>query len=65
MVTNDKNLIELIGKFMDHIEFESGYDHRRATYAVVRSLATRMGLIDQLKPYDEIFDENERFVTLR
>jgi hypothetical protein len=59
--TDNKNLIELIGKFIFNEEFNAGYVPRKMTYSIVSELAKRMGLIDDLLPYDEIFDEDGHF----
>jgi hypothetical protein len=56
---NDKELIELIGKFIN--SEENGYKQKVMTYAIVRELARRLKIINELKTYDEIFDENGHF----
>lgn len=55
--TNNENLIELIGKFIDRIEFDFKYENRYATYHIVQELAIRLGIEDKLRPYNEVFDE--------
>ncbi len=56
---NDKELIELIGKFIN--SEENGYNPKNMTYAIVRELAQRMKLNGDLKPYGEVFDKNGHF----
>jgi len=56
---SDKELIELIGKFIN--SEENGYNPKNMTYAIVRELAQRMKISDNLKSYNEIFDKDGHF----
>ena len=53
---DNKNLVELIG----HIIYSDVFycKDSKFVYCVVETLATRLGIQDELKPYDEVFDEN-------
>lgn len=54
---DDKNLINLIGKITYREMFGYKPGGAKFTYKIVKELSIRMGLLDDLKPYDEIFDE--------
>lgn len=60
--TDNENVIELVGRFINIIERESGYTNRYATYNIVRELAIRMGVEHKLKHYNEIFDEEGHWI---
>ena len=54
---DDKNLIELIGRITFSETFGYKPGGAKFSYLIVEELSERMGLKDQLKPYDEVFDE--------
>jgi hypothetical protein len=52
----DLTLIQLCSKFVYWEERRLGYDHK-FSWSVARELSKRMGLLNELRPYKEIFDD--------
>ena len=55
---DNKNLIELVGRitFSDTFGYKPGGSI--FAYKIVKELAERMGLLEELKPYEEVFNES-------
>lgn len=61
---DNENVIELVGRFINIVERESGYTNRHATYNLVRELAIRMSVENKLRHYNEVFNEDGNWLPV-
>jgi len=55
-------LIELCGRFIASVEREAGYHDHRCAYEMVYELSKRFGVLNRLRRYDGVFQENGMWV---